>query len=287
MSNKAPNYSVPALKFQVISANDRLSISLLQSLKLLLRELISNRHHIVEGWSLELKLIARQSNFSFLWVLINAILPILFFGWLRSAVMDSQSRAGFAYVAIGYWLWTLMVDLMKAPSASLKKNKVLMQQSQLPLSAIIMMGYTNTCVDFFLRICLVIITLLIIKTDYLSLLHLTYLLIVPILFGISGGLILLIVLISKPDIYELIELFFRYGLFVSCVIFPLPDTEFFFWFESLNPFASIIIYTRDILMGDSSDFLIQYLSYALIATILTLLSLRTLYVLEPRLRGNL
>ena len=141
--------------------------------------------------------------------------------------------------------------------------------------------------DFFLRICLVIITLLIIKTDYLSLLHLTYLLIVPILFGISGGLILLIVLISKPDIYELIELFFRYGLFVSCVIFPLPDTEFFFWFESLNPFASIIIYTRDILMGDSSDFLIQYLSYALIATILTLLSLRTLYVLEPRLRGNL
>ncbi|MEH6559625.1 MAG: hypothetical protein V7708_17650 [Oceanicoccus sp.] len=275
------------LEFQVISADDRLGISLLQSLKRLYKELKSNRHHIIEGWSLELKLKLRQSSFSFLWLVANAILPIIFFGWLRSAVMDNQSRAGFAYVAIGYWLWALMIDLMKAPSTSLKKNKGLMQQSQLPLSAIFMMGYANAFIDFLLRFILVVVTLFAISGDYLVFVNLLFLLAVPILFGISCGLILSIVLIGKPDIYEIVELFFRYGLFVSCVIFPLPDTEFFYWFESLNPFASIIIYTRDVMMGNTSMFLVQYLSYASIAIILSLIGLRALYVLEPRLKGNL
>ncbi len=100
MSKESQKPSAPSLNIRVISANDRLGIGLIQSLKLLVGELIANRHHIVEGWSLEFKLIARKSSFSFLWVLLNAVLPILFFGWLRSAVMDSQSRAGFAYVAI-------------------------------------------------------------------------------------------------------------------------------------------------------------------------------------------
>ncbi|WP_340691631.1 ABC transporter permease, partial [Hyphomonas sp.] len=116
------------------------------------------------------------------------------------------------------------------------------------------------------------------------------LLLVPVLLSgmmlcFSLGLMLAIFNVIIPDVERVVTIMLQYGVFMSGVIFPLGRLGPLKVLESFNPFNVYIQALRDdVFFGQITNHAAVW-SWAGVALLLFLVSMRFFYVMERRIRG--
>ncbi|WP_101758443.1 ABC transporter permease [Oceanicoccus sp. KOV_DT_Chl] len=281
-ANKMAGYSV----YRPDMRRDSTIISAVISLWL---EANQYRWHIAYQFKKNLAANFNQTALGNLWAVLLPLLPVSVFILLTSGQILGGDRyaRGPLYVTLGFTVWAYISDMILVPTSALKQKKVLIEKSQLPMVAVILPAYTQILFDTLVRSVLVAIVVILFVDDFL----ISALWVVPILFTMTFfafgfGVLLALAGLVMPDLNNITTVVLRYAMFLSCVIFPLPDTPLFLAMQHYNPFAIFINNFRSLISIGEFHSQVPLIVVSVISVAVFLFAMRLLYVVEPRLKGN-
>jgi len=276
---------------KVYSSNYRCELNVFELVILFVKEIVAYRRYIVSSIFNDLKAKYKQDNLGLLWSVILPIVPMSLYILLASikAFKESESIPHIFYIAVGMTVWLLISEMIVAIMKSIKKNKTILLKSNFPFSVIYVSSVGELLLNTFIRIVVVSIIVFYFNIDlsFLNILLGILFLIPVIFFAFSVGMILSIFDIYIPDTKRLIDMFLRYGLFLSSVIFPFPKEGLLGELNQFNIFNTFVESVRNILYFGTLDSYTNFIICSMVSFGLFLLALFITLKLEFKVRGNL
>jgi len=276
---------------KVYSSSFRCNLNIIQLVSLFFKEIYIHRRYIISSILNDIKAKYKQDNLGLLWSIILPIVPMSLYILLSTikAFKNSDSMPHIFYISVGMTIWLLMSETIVTTMKSIRKNKNILLKSNFPFSAVYISSIGELLLNTAVRLVVVIIITLYLKIDIkLINLALSILFLIPVLlFAFSMGIILSIFDIYIPDTKRLVDMFLRYGLFLSSVIFPFPKDGILGTINQFNIFNTFIENIRSILyFGELSSYT-NYIACVVISILLFLVAVFLSLKLEFKLRGNL
>jgi len=276
---------------RVYSSNYRCELNIFQLISLFFTEIFSYRKYIKSTILNDIKAKYKQDNLGLLWSIILPIVPMSLYILLATikAFKESENIPHIFYIAVGMTVWLLISEFIVSTMKSIKKNKTILLKSNFPFSVIYISSIGELLLNTFVRIMVVGIIVIYFHID-LKLVNiiLGLLFLMPVLlFAFSVGIILSIFDIYIPDTKRLVDMFLRYGLFLSSVIFPFPKDGVLGELNQFNIFNTFIEGVRNILYFGSLESYSNYVICSGITFVLFLIALFLSLKLEFKVRGNL
>jgi len=276
---------------QYYSANFRCDLTIFQLVILFFKEISSHKRYIISSITNDIKAKYKQDNLGLLWSIILPIVPMSLYILLSTikAFKNSDSMPHIFYISMGMTVWLLISEIMVATMKSIKKNKTILLKSNFPFSAIYISSIGELLLNAFVRIVVVVMIILYLHIDIkLFNFLLSILFLIPVLlFAFSVGMILSIFDIYIPDTKRLVDMFLRYGLFLSSVIFPFPKDGILGYINQFNIFNTFVESVRDALYFGGLSSYTNYIICTFISILLFLVALFLSLKLEFKVRGNL
>ena len=276
---------------QIYSANFRCEYNVFQLVLLFIQEIYAYRRYIISSITNDIKAKYKQDNLGLLWSIILPIVPMSLYILLSTikAFKNSDSMPHIFYISMGMTVWLLISEIMVATMKSIKKNKTILLKSNFPFSAIYISSIGELLLNAFVRIVVVVMIILYLHIDIkLFNFLLSILFLIPVLlFAFSVGMILSIFDIYIPDTKRLVDMFLRYGLFLSSVIFPFPKDGILGYINQFNIFNTFVESVRDALYFGGLSSYTNYIICTFISILLFLVALFLSLKLEFKVRGNL
>jgi lipopolysaccharide transport system permease protein len=213
-----------------------------------------------------------KSKFGPLWDFVEPLAIALVFILLRrSQVLDIQGMdiPYAVFVTVGTLLWQTFVDAITLPLGVLSRSKAMLINSRVFPESIMLSVIFQVIFNSFFRI--MVIVLVVVYFNLLSWAGLIkFLLAFPliILAGYSIGLFLSPFSVIYGDISKLTHIILRPMMFVSAVVFPLPETGILSYFNNINPVAVFITNLRSLLLGNNLEPILPLIIYVSIFTFL-------------------
>ena len=193
------------------------------------------------------------------------------------------------YIAIGMMMWLLMSSIIQTVMISIKSEASILTTTNFPIIASMLSLVGSILNDTAIRIMAVTAIVIWYQLDVSFVTAvLTLLSMVPaIIFAFALGIILSILDIVIQDTRRVVDIFLRYGLFISSVIFPFPTEGIIGFINKFNFFNTYINATRDILYYGSTDNFSIFIYTSIVGLILMIISLKLLYTMEYKIRAYL
>ena len=276
---------------QIYSANFRCEYNVFQLVLLFIKEIYAYRRYILSSIVNEIKAKYKQDNLGLLWSIILPIVPMSLYILLATikAFKDSGEIPHIFYISVGMTVWLLISEIIVATMKSIKKNKTILLKSNFPFSVIYVSSIGDLLLNVFVRLIVVGIVIIYFDID-ISIINLilSILALIPVLlFAFSVGMILSIFDIYIPDTKRLIDMFLRYGLFLSSVIFPFPKEGTLGYLNQFNIFNTFVESVRNILYFGHLESYTNYFICTGVSIVLFLIALFLSLKLEFKVRGNL
>ena len=187
------------------------------------------------------------------------------------------------------FVWLLMASTIRNVMLSIKKDKVILRTTDFPVIASMLSQLGGVLNESFIRIFAVVGIMLWYQVDssVVSLLLAILSFIPIIILSFSIGVIVAILDMIVQDTRRVVDIFLRYGLFISSVIFPFPLDGLLGTINSFNIFNTYVVAVRDLLyFGTISNFE-TYMYTSGFAFILFLFAMKLLYSLDYKIRAYL
>ena len=270
---------------QVYNARTDSSIGLIEGAKKVLGSVYSYRWLIWRGIKRDFKAPYRQSVFSTFWAVFMPMLPVSVYVILvKFKVLTVSSEIPYPlYVGIGFTLWMLLMGGITCAINRPLADRQLLTKTKYPLIVSILSGYGILLFETFVRLVLVVGLML-----WYGFLpgwgfFLISILIFPMLiFSISVGVILSLLNIVSRDVKNIVEVVSRYGIFLSSVIFPLPDGGFLGFVKDVNILSHFIDRLREWMLFGGMQNYPDYIVQLVVSLILLIVSFRLLVATEKR-----
>lgn len=277
-------------KFSIYRQDKRLRDPTLSILRDLAREILEYRWHVWINFKRDFSANYRRNIFGVLWAFVNPLVPISVYVLLAviGVFPSDKTIPPVVYITVGFTLWALMAESIQVPFRTMQQQKTVVNGSQLPVSVIILVGYARICFDTLVRL-LAVILIVFVFSPSLSWVAITLpVLLIPVaLFALGVGILVAILGLIARDIVHVIDLLLRYGIFISYVLFPLPDIALLNDFSLLNPFATFINNVRSATLTGSLYNPVVYGITSAISIVLFIMACRLLFMMEYRLKGVL
>lgn len=243
-------------------------------LKAMMRDLLDGREL---AWRLTIRDISAQYRQSLLGVLWAFILPIantitwIFLNGTGIVAVGDTALPYPVYVFTGSMLWAIFVDAVNAPLKKLSASKAMLAKINFPREAILLSGIYETIFNGGIKVVLMLAALLffgIYPGWGLALFPLAFLSII-----IAGSLIGLIVTplgLLYQDIGKAIPLLLQFYMFITPVVFPMPENGRVAMIFKFNPMTPLILTARDWLTGFTPQFLPNFIIVNAVAIVLIL-----------------
>jgi len=229
------------------------------------------------AWRLTVRDISAQYRQAFLGILWAFILPMAnTIAWIflnsSGVVKISDTVLPYpAYVFSGTMLWAIFMDALNAPLQQAKAAKSILTKLNFPREALIVSGIYQTLFNAVIKIVLLLGALvwfgihpgrglLLFPFGILSL----------VLVGTALGLLITPVGMLYSDIGRALPLLMQFLMFVTPVVFPMPEEGWSATLFAINPLTPVILSTRDWLTGFTPDYLGYFLLVNVAAVILLL-----------------
>ncbi len=270
---------------------ERLDVGYWSALQRTVSDLWRHRQEILLGFQKTFLAKHRKQRLGLMWPIANAMLPLgvfLFIASLRPVHSDT-GMSPVVYAAIGVPLWMLFQGLLVAPARLIEQHRAVLINGRLPLICIVFMGLGETLFVFILQTAVAVMVILYEGSFKLSptLAYAAIVFLCHVTLALSLGLILAVVSAILADIKDAVNLFMRYAIFVSFVIFPLPMTSWSEVLYAVNPVAVLIDTFRAALTGVDVTAPWLALGICSAALLLLLAGVRISHLAEPRIRGIL
>lgn len=222
-----------------------------------------------------------------LWAVITPLIPLsvyLLLGLLRAVNVDGE--IGFVpYIIVGATAWYFITGTIRAIINAPVKNSVILNKMNYPMSAVLVSHFGSTVFDLLVRLVLAVAVCIIYGVYFgISLFYLPIIILFIILFSFGSGMILSIINIAYKDAAKIADIVFSYGLFVSSVIFPMPEEGIIGMVNNFNPFNTFITEFRSVLiLGEINSPLVLGIT-SLLSLVIFLYGCKFLFVMEKRVR---
>ena len=233
----------------------------------------------------------QQDMFSLFWTILMPIIPMTVYMILAQVkVFKTVADMPFIYyIAIGMMMWLLMSTIIRTIMESIKSEKAILTTTNFPIIASMLSLLGNILNDTAIRLIAVAAIVIYYQVDmtFMKAMLTLFSMIPAIIFAFALGIILSILDIVIQDTRRVVDIFLRYGLFMSSVIFPFPTEGIAGFLNKFNLFNTYVNTTRDILYYGSIDNLSVFFYTSIVGFILLLISLKLLYTMEFKIRAYL
>lgn len=155
-----------------------------------------------------------------------------------------------AYVISGTLIWQLFVDSLNAPLNQVQLNKSVLTKIQFPWLALIISGFFNVMINFFLKFIPIVVIVLFIEQSFT--LH-SFFVIFPILgisfFGLLIGIYFLPFITLFEDLKRVINLITGPLIFLTPALYPAPKSGILSLFIKNNPLTPFFESARSFLFN--------------------------------------
>jgi len=259
----------------------------------LCRQIWQNRRQIALLFWRDFTAPHRKNVLGVVWAYIMPLLPVSAFILLRAFIRprdlgDAALIDPVVYVALGVTLWLVLRDCVMTPAESVKKYRGLVGNARFPMVGGLVIGFGTVALNTLIRAIACAVTIAIVGTYSLTGTALAFVvLFAAFLLFFSVGILLIPVIAAIPDLNNLLTIIFRYLIFFSGAIWPVPMLFGSDAFYRLNPFAVFLAQIREaIVLGTMNDFA-YLLPWLIIIPFVLLLAGRSFYALEPVLQESI
>jgi len=250
----------------------------LKLLKTMFKDLYTGREL---AWRLTVRDISAQYRQAFLGIVWAFILPLAnTVAWIflnsTGIVQVGETALPYPlYVFTGSMLWAIFMDGVNAPLLKATVAKPMLAKINFPREALILSGIYETIFNGLIKIILLLLVLALYGiSPGIGLLYFPIAFISLVLAGTLIGLILTPFGLLYSDIGKAVPILMQFYMFITPVVFPMPETGWAAKLFQLNPMTPIILTARDWLTGYSPG----YLNYFFSVNLLVLLFLFVFWV---------
>lgn len=267
--------------------NKKLSIyspnSLLRNPIIYLREIV---YELFQGHELAWQLMCRdfhaqyrQSFLGFLWEFILPLANAAAWLFIQSTGVVKISDVGIPYsvfVITGTIMWSIFSDAVSTPLQVVTSAKPMLIKINFPRQAIIMAGVYKCFIKSSIKV-LVLIGALVILGFYPSwyVISLPLVLLVIILSGTTIGLLLTPIGALYSDIRKGLHLMLQFLMYLTPVVYPMPDSGIAATIFKLNPATPLITTSRDLIVGQPVE---QFGSFVVVTAVMMFLFMLSLVI---------
>ncbi len=193
----------------------------------------------------------RQSILGFLWAFIPPIITAVGFTFASNAKVLNIGETDIpypAYVMLSTTLWQVFAEALTIPVGKFASGKSMLSRVNFPREALILASVGQVLFNFLIKLVLIVSLFIWFQmavpfSAILSLLPLLHL----ILLGTCFGMLIAPLAALYSDLQKALPLFVGVWLFLTPVVFPVPNKEGFFGFlVNLNPVTPILVTTREL-----------------------------------------
>jgi lipopolysaccharide transport system permease protein len=246
--------------------------SLLANPRKMLREMFSDLAAGRElAWRLTVRDINAQYRQAFLGILWAFILPLAnTITWIflsKSGIVNvaSTSIPYPVYVFTGTMLWAIFMDALNAPMQQVNAARSMLAKLNFPREALIVSGIYQTLFNAAIKVLLLLVSLVVMGINPgWNLLLFPLGIASLILVGTTLGLFITPVGMLYGDIGKAMPLLMQFLMYVTPVVFPMPKEGFAAQLFILNPITPLILTARDLLTGQTPQFLTYFIAINLV-----------------------
>ena len=243
------------------------------------------RWQIAVNFWRDFRQIYSQTGLGLFWAFALPIVPVTIYVLLAKLrfLPQADGMDPAVYITTGVTLWFLFSGSVLQPVNSVKDKGGISARTEYPLIGVVLASFAQLVFDTFVRVAAVAGVFAFTQTIPAWAAILAPFLIVallPLFFG--AGLILSMANIAFADVAKVATVLLQYGIFISAVIFPLPE-RFIMW----NPFALAVDSVRDLLVFGTVNHPFHLAGLVALGVLVLLVGARVFYVMEYRVRGLL
>ncbi len=278
-------------KTKIYSAKYRCNSSLFTAFKESISSAISYKSQIILATRKEIEGIYKQDVFGLFWSVLMPILPMTVYMILAHIkVFNTSSAMPFVfYIAVGMMVWLLMSTTIKSVMKSIKKEKAILKTTNFPIFIAMLSQLGVVMFETLIRLIATaaIMMWFQIEIGVTNIPYTLFALVSVTIFSFAVGMILSILDILIQDTRRVVEIFLRYGLFVSSVIFPFPTEGLLGFLNKFNFFNTYVNAIRDFLFYGHTEILSTFIYTTAAGVILFLIATKLIYSLDYKVRAYL
>lgn len=270
-------------------ANYRLGTHPLASCAAIVRELRVNAWQTWVIFRAAYAASTRETKLGRIWSVLMPLVPIGAFVCisLLRVFPASPAISGGAYLGIGLALWLLFQGIILSPMEATRKYRHIARGAELPLICLFAASCGRALFDTTVRLLLLVPMLLALghlRSGWAGLAWTVLLLAVALTFFFALGVLLALLNSLLGDVRNVIDVAFRYLVFVSFAIFPLPmELPAAIWLYHLNPLAVFIDNIRSALVLGELASPTALATWSLVSIAVVIAIMHAHHVLERRL----
>ena len=278
-------------KIKIYSTNYRCNDSIFIALKALFQQARTYRWQIWMAIKKKIDATYQQDMFGFFWSIVMPIIPMTVYMVLAQIkVFKTVDDMPFVYyIGIGMFIWLLMSMTIFTVVTSIKSEKSILTTTNFPIFPAMLSRLGEVLYESTVRLIVVVIIVVWYHIDvtFFSLMLALLSLIPAITFALGLGMMLGILDVVVQDTRRVVLLVLRYGLFISSVIFPFPDTGIAGEINKFNIFNTFVNATRDLLYQGYIENLELFLYTSLVGIAIFLLAVKMVYTMDYKIRAYL
>lgn len=205
----------------------------------------------------------RQSYFGILWAFITPLMTAavwIFLNLSRTIKLNDTGIPYPIYVFSGTLLWSIITEAINAPAMSTNSARGLLSKVNFPKEALIIAGIYKLLFNSAVKIVLLVVFVFLFGLGFhWSLLFLPFAILGALLFGTTIGLFITPIGMLYNDVSKIITMGFRFLMFITPVLYAIPEDGLMRRVMEWNPITPIILTSRDMITGASPEFLMYYL----------------------------
>ncbi len=210
----------------------------------------------------------RQSYLGIVWAFIMPITSAFVWVFLNITGTIKLSDTGVPYPIYafsGTLIWSITKESINSPMAITNAARSVITKINFPKEALILSGIYKLLFNSAIKISLLVVLIFAFGISFhWFLLLFPFSVIVAILFGTALGLFITPISLIYNDIAKMISLVLNLLMYLTPVVYVVPDKGLMKCLMELNPFTPIIATTRDLALGTYPDYLLYFFIIILI-----------------------
>lgn len=211
----------------------------------------------------DIKSAYRQTVLGLIWAFLLPLVNTITWVFLNGSGIVKVAETDIpytAYVFSGTMLWAIFIEAVNKPLLIANASKTLLTKINFPRESLILSGVYQTAFNAVIKVILIIGVFLWMGIyPNWQVVWLPVMLFSLIVTGTALGVLLSPVGMLYNDVGKSIPLIMQLFMYLTPVVFMMPESGILKTIFTLNPLSSIIMTGRDVLAGSSPEFLLPAL----------------------------
>ena len=243
------------------------SLSLIKLMRDSLRDMYGARFLARQLATRDIKSQYRQSLLGIFWAFAAPLSTAVVWIFLNSSGTVELDETGVPYplfVFCGTLLWSTLLEAINMPLSSTNGAKGILSKINIPKESIILSGTYKVLFNSLFKLLLIIVFLIFYQVAPswdLVVFPITFLILIAA--GVTFGLFITPIGMLYRDVATMISYGLRFVMYVTPVVYAIPDSGLMKTLMELNPLTPLIIVNRTILLGLEVEFLHYFIGLTL------------------------